>query len=214
VWLALPDADQDQALPPEAFRQTWDWPDASRAMGEAGQSMLVTDLMASGVPPADRLRLFHAVLRSIVETYAPVGLYVVSAERAVEAGAYLATLEADPAGFASTVNVRLFTIDDATGDALFDTLGLGPLGLPDIQLRFRGLDLDAAARWVFNVAYYVFANGDVIQDGHTLSGIDPDELWPCRHEGAMAGPERMVLDVDPWPHAPEREPGRATIARP
>jgi hypothetical protein len=206
VWLALPDAAHQQRLPPEAFRQTWDWADAARVMGGAGESLLVTDLMAGGVAPVDRLRLFHAVLRSVVEAYRPVGLYVLSAERAVEAGAYLESVAGDPAGFASTVNVRLFSVDGEAGVALFDTLGMAPLGLPDVQLQFANLDLDAAARWVFNVAYYLFENGDAVEDGHTLSGVDPDEAWPCRHVAATAAPERRVLDADPWPHGPRRDP--------
>jgi hypothetical protein len=204
VWLALPDAAHQQPLSPDAFRQTWDWADAVRVLGEARESLLVTDLMAGGVAPVDRLRMLHAVLRSVVEAYRPVGLYVLSSERAVEADAYLETVAADPAAFASTVNVRLFTVDGETGEALFDTLGMAPLGLPDVQLRFTGLELDAAARWVFNVGYYLFLNGDVIEDGHTLSGVDPDEAWPCRHRAAMAAPERGVLDADPWPHGPRR----------
>lgn len=207
VWLALPDAAHQQPLPPEAFRQTWDWADAGRVLGEAGESLLVTDLMADGVAPVDRLRLVHAVLRSVVEAYRPAGLYVLSSERAVEAGAYLETVAADPAAFASTVNVRLFTADGEAGEAMFDTLGMAPLGLPDVQLRFTGLDLDAAARWVFNVAYHLFLNGDVIEDGHTLSGVDPGEAWPCRHLAAMAAPQRWVLDADPWPHGPRRDLG-------
>jgi hypothetical protein len=206
VWLALPDAAHQQPLPPEAFRQTWDWPDAARVMGEARESLLVTDLMAGGVAPVDRLRLFHAVLRGVVEAYEPAGLYVLSAEHAVEVSTYLETVAADPAAFASTVNVRLFGVDGETGTALFDTLGLAPLGLPDVQLQFADLDLDAAARWVFNVAYYLFENGDAILDGHTLSGVDPDEAWPCRHQAAMAAPARRVLDADPWPHGPRRAP--------
>jgi hypothetical protein len=206
VWLVVPDAAHQRRLPPEAFRQTWGWADAARVMGEAGDSLLVTALVAGGVAPMDRLRLFHAVLRSVVEAYRPAGLYFLSAERAVEAGAYLETATVDPAVFESTVNVRLFTIDSGAGEALFDTLGMAPLGLPDVQLQFTGLDLDAAARWVFNVAAYVFEHGDVIGDGHTLAGVDPDEAWPCRHQASTAGPERTVLDADPWPHGPRREP--------
>ena len=38
---------------------------------------------------------------------------------------------------------------------------------------------------------------DVIADGDTISGPEGNEHWRCRHEDALVGPRRRVLDVDP-----------------
>jgi hypothetical protein len=86
-----------------------------------------------------------------------------------------------------------------------DTLGLSQLGLPDVQLHFTDLDHDEAALWVANTAWYLFDHGDVIGDGHTITGLDPAERWPCVHEIGMADPERAVIDANPWPHGPARD---------
>ncbi|HYO42738.1 MAG TPA: DUF4261 domain-containing protein [Candidatus Limnocylindrales bacterium] len=205
VIVARPDADPSGPLPPGAFLHSWDWPEAATLLAGATDALLVTDLMASGVTPRPRLRAWHAVLRAIVEAAPPAGIHLRTSDRVVSSGSYLAGLEEEPTGFSVLLNLRRFHVDEATGEAVFDTLGLAPFGLPDIQLHFRDLDHEAAARWTRILAWYVYANGDVIEDGHAVSGVDAGEQWPCRHEIGMADPERVVLDVDPSPHGPDRE---------
>jgi hypothetical protein len=80
-----------------------------------------------------------------------------------------------------------------------DTLGLGALGLPDLQCRFCLLEPRAVARALYNTAWYLFTEGDVIQDGHTVEGGAPGSRWRCRHEDSLVGPERVVLDLNPGP---------------
>jgi hypothetical protein len=207
VLVARPDPGATAPLPPEAYLHSWDWPEARDVLAGAAATLLVSDLMASGVPPRPRLRAWHAVLRAIVEATAPAGIHVISSDRVLPPAAYLAGLDAEPTGFSVLLNLRRFHVDEASGEAVFDTLGLAPFGLPDIQLHFLGLDHEATARWVRILAWYVYANGDVIADGHAVSGVDPGEQWPCRHEIGMADPERAVLDVDPSPHGPARDLG-------
>ena len=93
------------------------------------------------------------------------------------------------------LNVRFFTVgDDET--RLMDTLGLDLFELPDVQCHYRDFDPAAVATMLFNTAVYLFAQGDVIDDGHTISGPRGDEHFVCRHEAALLGPPRTVLDVD------------------
>ncbi|ANY68306.1 hypothetical protein BBD42_18860 [Paenibacillus sp. BIHB 4019] len=47
-----------------------------------------------------------------------------------------------------------------------------------------------------NIAYYLFENGDVINDGETVGGTE-DIRWRCEHQYALAAPRRVVLDLDP-----------------
>jgi len=203
AW-ALPDAGAVDELPPEAFLHSSAWPEAREALAGATHAMLVTDVMARLVPPAQRLRAYHAVLRAVVESTRPAGVVLVGSDRVLPPAAYLDGLDRDPTGFSVALNVRRFHTDPATGESVFDTMGLAPLGLPDVQLQFIGLDQEAAAHWVASVAWSLFERGDVIADGHVVSGLDPAEVWPCRHEIGLADPERVVIDVDPSPHGPAR----------
>ena len=63
--------------------------------------------------------------------------------------------------------------------------------------HFRDLAPGPLAAVLHATASYLFEAGDVIDDGDTISGPEGDEHWRCRHEDAMVGPRRRVLDVDP-----------------
>jgi hypothetical protein len=87
--------------------------------------------------------------------------------------------------------------DAESGDIVMDTLGLGALGLPDLQCHYRALSPEEVARCLYNTAWYIFSNGDVIENGHTVEGITPGTRWRCQHEDALVGPDRVVLDLNP-----------------
>lgn len=97
------------------------------------------------------------------------------------------------------LHVRFFRIN-GTDEMLFDTLGLTPIGLPDLQCHCKNLNPDDVVSFLRNLAAYLYENGDVIEDHHTVEGID-HEKWPCRHEDAMAMPMRVVLDICPGKYA-------------
>jgi hypothetical protein len=107
------------------------------------------------------------------------------------------------------VNVRLFQVQGRQeGEVLMDTIGLAALGLPDLQCHFVGLDPQQVANTLYGAAYYVYENGDVIEDGETIQGAGEGVVrWRCRHEDALMDPARVVLDIDPGPPfaAGERE---------
>jgi hypothetical protein len=78
-----------------------------------------------------------------------------------------------------------------------DTMGLAPLGLPDLQCHFSGLETTAVGQMLYNTAYYLFEHGDIIQNGHTVAGVPTERRWVCQHETALVVPERTVLDINP-----------------
>ena len=84
-------------------------------------------------------------------------------------------------------------------DMLMDTLGLSALGLPDVQCHFRDLDPSQVAQVLYNTAVYIYDNGAVIDSGHTVAGIQPEEKWHCQFEESLLKPHREVLDVNPGP---------------
>jgi len=190
-----------QPIDLESYRpslaQTWEWPEAEDALAACKYSVLLTDFTGSGLSHRDRLRRITAVVADVAEVtdarvchWRPAGCLV------------------DPATirekFQFACNVRQFNTDEKVSEALMDTLGLAALGLVDIQCYFRGLDPDRIVPWLFGVAGYVFTNGDVIKDGDTIRGFDPNDSWRCSHRMASVGPERPVIDVDPGSYSAKR----------
>jgi hypothetical protein len=97
-------------------------------------------------------------------------------------------------------NVRLFRIEGTTpGAVLMDTMGLAPLGLPDLQCKARNLEPGRLAAQLKNLAHYLLDQGDVILDGHTVEGTEPGSAWRASRACAIAEPPRPVLDLDPGP---------------
>jgi len=189
---------ETQALAP-ALQQTWDWEGAQAATQKHRASLMVSDLMGSGLPYKDRLRLFHNVVLSVMELVPCLAIVWSASDKLIEPSAYLDTKKPeryDP--LFPAINVRLFRIQNRQeGEMVMDTLGLAALGVPDLQCHFTGLEPNAMARILYNSAYYLFENGDVINDGETIQGIQKTDRWRCQHEMALVNPEREVLDLNP-----------------
>lgn len=183
----------------EALQQTWDWPGAREAVEQCRATLLVTDMMAGGLEYKTRLALFHGVVTAAVELTSPTAIHWQPSQRLVDPQEYLRARHSDsPDPVYPAVNVRFFNVQDrAPGEGLMDTMGLFALGLADVQCHFVGLEPNDVANVVGNTAYYLFDSGDVIEDGHTVRGIQPQEKWRCQHEDALAPPERVVLDLNP-----------------
>lgn len=94
------------------------------------------------------------------------------------------------------VNVRLFNVEE-NGTRIMDTLGLGALGLTDLQIHFKDLDKAAVADLLYSIAAYLMEKGNVIENGHTVPGLLAGESWTCLHAMALVEPDRLVLDIDP-----------------
>ncbi len=126
----------------------------------------------------------------------PIALYSGAADAFFEPRHWLEVQHEDHTYY-GFFNVRLFRISNSDDDSLMDTRGLGIFGVPDLQCHFRGLDPGEIARLLYNTGTYVMHEGDVIDDGHTVPGIQEGSRWRCQHEQAMVGPERKVLDICP-----------------
>lgn len=99
------------------------------------------------------------------------------------------------------VNARYYSIQD-TDEMLADTHGMCAVGLPDIQCHFKALNPDDMINYIYNIAFFVNQNGEIINDGDTIDGLkdgEPDEnvQWTCRYEDAMVQPMRRVIDICP-----------------
>jgi len=193
----------DAPVDPDVFApvvaQSRAWPGAGAAVARARHRLLVTDVMAAWMPPALRLEVFQRVLVAAVRALRPCAISWVPAGKLVEPGAFLAALaSSDPQERALTgLNVRLFQFGERAGECVMDTLGLGALGLTDLQIHFVGLEPNAVARHLFNTALHVLDRGDVLDDGHTLQGLDPSQKWGCGRASAIVGPKRDVITMHP-----------------
>ncbi len=177
------------------FSQTWGWPQARAEVARATACVAVTEVMGHLHAPADRLKAFRSVVELVAATD-PLALWCPNLTKFVPPG------HAD--GLEAFINVRLFRVENGErdGEMVMDSLGLHAFDLPDVQCHFAGIDPDVMSRVLYDTAAYVLENGDVIEDGNTVPGPEGDERWSCRHEAALIGPERVVLDIRPdVPHA-------------
>jgi len=199
---ASPRPEAAERLAP-SLEQTWDWPGARDTVRRCQATLLVTDMMASGLEPRPRLECFHKALSAVLDaTPSALAIHWIRSQILVDPRAYHAVRQ-DPAAsllHGGPLNVRLFNVADrGPSEYIMDTRGLTAFGLPDVQCHFGGLDRDEIARLLYNVGAYLFEQGDVIADGDTVPGVHPGQTWTCRHEHALAPPRREVLDIDPGP---------------
>jgi hypothetical protein len=201
TFIAVADRAPDVEKLSPAIEQSWNFSGAREQVQRCTTSILISDLMAGGLEYKTRLALFQKVLTSVLEVIPCQVIHWQPTQQIVESINYLTTVSSGsyPNLQAGGLNVRLFQIinEDSQGDTLMDTLGLAALGLPDLQCHFRDLDVEAVAGMLYNTGLYLFENGDVIEDGHTVAGIYPDDKWLCQHEDSLANPERIVLDINP-----------------
>lgn len=190
-----------------AVQQSWHWRESEQTLQECTHSLLLVDMMASGLEPKTRLELFTGALRAVLETAPCDAIYFRASDKLVEPGAYLAAIE-EGARLYGAMNVRFYNVE-GTGserhEALMDTVGLAALGIPDVQCHFYDLNPDEVADMLANIGYYLFNQGDVISDGETI-GFTEDMRWRCEHQYALATPQRVVIDLDPGePHYAGRQ---------
>lgn len=181
-----------------ALQQCWHWPEAEQTLDECQYSLLLVDMMAGGLAPKYRLELFTGALRAVLETAPCDAVYFRESDKLVEPKTYLTSIE-EGAVLYGAINIRFYNVK-GTGseraEGLMDSIGLAALGIPDVQCHFYDLDPNEMAGHLTNIGYYLFHEGDIIADGETV-GFTEDMRWRCEHQYALAGPHRVVIDLDP-----------------
>jgi len=192
-----------QKLLGDVLGHTRDWAGAADAAARARAAVRLVEEL----PSEERLATFVARVAAAARKLPCTAVWWKPAARLVEPRTLAAAARAgDPLRVA--LNIRLFHVENGPADErVMDTLGLEPLGLPDVQCHFRGLDPAAVAALLEETARYLYGEGDVIADGDTVSGVDGTP-WACRRETALVDPPRDVIDVSP----PSSHAGRAPEA--
>jgi hypothetical protein len=181
-----------------ALDQSWDWPDARAAVADHRCSVVVSDLLASGLPYRERLDLFQNVLLGALEVVPATAILWRPCGRLVDPTAYRRSRregeQSDP--LFGALNVRMFPTEES-GEVLMDTLGLSALGLPDLQCRFTNVDPNLVAGLLHGAGRYVFDKGDVLSEGHTVPAPGGKGQWACQPGVASAPPARRVVELLP-----------------
>lgn len=179
------------------LQQSWNCENAAELLAGATETVIVTEMMARLLPAPDRLKLFHGVLQSAVESTMPDALVFKHSQQIVAPSIYLGDCDAEPLLRRGSVNVRFFRIEDSDGEMLMDTRGLHEIGLHDLQCHYRKLEPNDVSRVLFNLAGYLVEKGPVIKSGNTVEGARPGSKWKCQFERAILEPDREVLDLNP-----------------
>ncbi len=181
------------------IQQSWQCPDAETLLRASTGAVIVAELMATSVAPAERMRLFHGVLQAVIELAEPHVLVFRHSQQVLAPATYMEAAGSSPAQRPGAVNVRYFQLGDTADEMVMDTRGLDAVGLPDLQCHFRLLKPAEVARVLFNTAIYLVESGPVIESGHTVPGIGLNARMGCRFEDSLLGPDRPVIDLDPGP---------------
>ncbi|GKU25211.1 DUF4261 domain-containing protein [Clostridium folliculivorans] len=182
-----------------SFYQSWGWKDARSAVQKTAYTILVTDMMASGLDYTIRLELFQKTLYSLLEVVPCLAINWHLTQQIIDPENYKenAPENEDYNLMFGALNVRLFNIEGTENETLMDTIGLGALGLPDLQCHFKNIDVNKIANILYTYGDYIFKNGDVINDGETIEGLTVNDKWRCQHEISLLEPKRVVIDINP-----------------
>lgn len=192
----------------EAARQSWRFAEASRAIADCRHAVLVRDHRGPSLPPRQRLSHFLRVLSGVLERIPCQAIYWEPSRQIVDPRRFTEAFRTGEreAFLCGPLNLRLFRVDDSDGEMLMDTLGLGALGLFDLQCRFRGLDPKDVAAVLYNTAVAILEKEDVLEKGETVPGIAPGTRWSSRRNTSRADPRRQVIDLDSGTVAPAPRP--------
>jgi Domain of unknown function (DUF4261) len=192
--------EKDDLLP--VIQQSWLWQDCESAVVKHTSVLFITDLFAALLDRKVRLALFKNVVRAVLEVVPALALKWTASQQLILPAMYLEKDDAHDDLLFPAINVRMFKVK--TGDAIelvMDTVGLEIFDLPDFQCQYKGLEPQEVAAALYDAAYYVFENGDVIKDGETIQGLVADENWLCHESQALAAPPRRVFGLNMAPAA-------------
>lgn len=204
----------DSPVPPAeisaAAAQTRDWPQAQAVAAGQKARLALADVRAQPLPYKNRLRLFQDALAAVHACAAPGAiLWRPSGKLVNPAGLSRARPGEKRDAIWGAVNVRLLPVPGQAAKMVMDTLGLGALGLPDLECAIRDEDPLSVEAFLLSLARYVFDLGDVLPDGRVVRGPGGDRYALIRAR-ATRGPERQVISLRAASGPPTGETKRFT----
>ena len=180
-----------------SFRQSWSWRTAKEFVQACSHIIRISNEYDGNVDYKDRVLVMRNAIRAIVECSVCNAVHFQMTQQFVKPESYLASFnEPVPDRLFGFINVRFFKIHDSD-DMLMDTIGLNAMGLEDLQCSFKKYNPKDISNVLYNTAYYIFDNGNVIIDDDTVQGVKRTDKWPCHRARSLVVPKRTVIDIAP-----------------
>ena len=181
-----------------SFEQTWDWPEKDKSLRKCKYKIIFSDFLATNLDNQFRIKHFNNCLISVLDSMNCTAIHWVTSMRLTSAVHYknIVSREHQKDFLFGALNVRLFPMNEHSGEFLMDTMGLGAFNLPDLQCYLKKTDIKDISRVLTNYGYYLFENGNIIQNGDTIKGIHEKQSWVCGLEGSVMKPERSVITLE------------------
>ncbi|MFT3694041.1 MAG: DUF4261 domain-containing protein [Kofleriaceae bacterium] len=185
-----------EPYPAEAFAQTWSADKATivDAAKKGRFAITVSELTSMMLPTDERIPTILQVVASVVDSHPPLALHWTRHERFDLPDAFIESVDEIEEPERLLVNVRLFRVGER--EYVMDTLGLCLLGLLDLQIHFRDLDVYTVAECLYITAMTQMLRDEPLDDGGKISGPD-DADATCRYEMSLIAPRRGVVDLEP-----------------
>lgn len=177
--------------------QSWDCKNIDDMLEECNYKIILSDFMSGKLEYKERCSLIITFLNVLLKFYPNcIAIYWPHSEKIIPIDVYKDNpYEGKSVFLHGGINVRFFNINDDKS-MLIDTIGLGSIGLTDFQCHFKNIDPNRLISQIYNLCSYVFENGNIIEDGDSVAGIDPGDKWLCQYEEALVQPYRTVIDIN------------------
>lgn len=181
-----------------ALQQNWEWQEAQEVIPRCQYHFMVTDLLSRNLDYRLRAECFQKFVIAIIRATRPQAVYFKHSDKLVEPFAYAdAVTDEQPDVLNGLMNIRFFNVSNGKeGELFMDTLGLHALGLPDFQITFTEYDPNEIASLLTGYGHYIYQKGLVIEEGSSIQGLQPDQIWICHFMDSFVPPRRVVIAME------------------
>lgn len=181
--------------------QMWECPESEKILEECKYHILAADFLGNAMDYKDRAEMVMDFAEALVELFPQCEAVLFQNSykmfRPDEIANHQIAKEDRFIYFA--VKARLFNVE-GTGEQVVDTVGMGILGLPDVQYHFRNFDPNQVVNHAYNIASYIYDKNCPIKSGDVIDGLKDGRLsrevmWKCQFEESIVEPKRPLLDI-------------------
>lgn len=181
----------------KAFNQSWIYPVAKSKVRRSNTTLTIGEINGSNMEYFKRLYVFQRTVYSIVRNISSIAIYWPLTQQIIDGEFYFNNKPESKYYdiLMGAFNIRLFKVCGSENELLVDTLGLGALGLVDMQCRFKNIEPQVVSNVLCSYAYYMYENGNIMNDGDIIRGITPGNRWICNRSVSVLEPKRVVLNI-------------------
>lgn len=184
-----------------ARSQMWDCPESEQILQECKYHVIAADFLGNVLEYKDRAEMIMDFTEALVEMFpeCEAVLFQNSYKMFTRDKVLNHQIPKDNRFVYFAVNARFFRVR-GTDEMVVDTVGMGLMGLPDVQYHFKDFEPNLVANHAYNIASYIYDNNCPINSGDVIDGIKDGKIsqevaWKCQFENSMIGPERTLLDI-------------------